>query len=69
MDGTHFSWTTDKQRGQWFASRFSGDGKRPFLITGECDISDVLLFIDKRNESEVVIPDSSLMNNIVVNAI
>jgi hypothetical protein len=47
------SWTTDRDKAQWFAKRFSGG--TPRLVSGVVKKSDVLAHLLGRNESEIVV--------------
>lgn len=50
------SWTTDRDRAEWFAHRFAGmeDREIPVVLTGQVANRNVLFCYDGRNESEVV---------------
>jgi hypothetical protein len=53
------SWTTDRERGEWFARRFTHGGRRPLLASGQVHKRDVLAYFTGRKESEIVtLPES-----------
>jgi hypothetical protein len=52
-----YSWTTDRDVACWFAMRFAihRDDWVPLVLTEEVNKSDIVLFHNDRNESEVVL--------------
>lgn len=50
------SWTTEKEKAEWFARRFSvlDERRNPYLLTGEVKNELVMFTTDGRGESEVV---------------
>lgn len=58
---TGWSWTTRRDKGEWFARRFVGVRRDQFgglLLTGRCDKRDIIAYLDGRYEAEIVIdPD------------
>lgn len=48
------SWTTDKQRAEWFAKRFGISGEKGYVFTGQIKKKDIIAFFDSRNEEEIV---------------
>lgn len=54
-NGTFLSWTTDREKAKWFATRFSGKG---YILETDIPLDKIWFTIDKRGENEVVIkPD------------
>jgi len=53
-----FSWTLDKGRAAWFATRFERPGRGgPVLASTEVNKKDCIGLIASRNEEEIVIPN------------
>lgn len=55
------SWTTDYDKAVWFARRFArvDSGDKPQVVTGVVHNTNILMCIDQRGESEVVVlPDN-----------
>jgi hypothetical protein len=54
-----FSFTLDKERAEWFAKRFSQDGRgTPMLIEAKVDKDEILSVFLNRGEEEVLVsPD------------
>jgi hypothetical protein len=50
------SWTTDRQRGIWFAYRNARAQDRPVLSRGIVKRAEVLAYFRERDESEIVVP-------------
>jgi hypothetical protein len=52
------SWTTDRKRAVWFANRWEGGSRTPTLVRGRVKKANVLAYLSRRNESEIVaLPD------------
>lgn len=49
------SWTTDRQRAEWFARRLLKQGEKGVVTQGTAAKRDVIAYFGGRNESEVVI--------------
>jgi hypothetical protein len=50
-----FSWTLDRERAEWFARRFSHDGRSPHLVTGTVARADVIAYLGGRGEQEILV--------------
>jgi hypothetical protein len=48
------SWTTDRQKAEWFAHRFASGEKKPVLLTGRVRKRKIIACFTDRNESEVL---------------
>jgi len=59
-DNVGFSFTLDKEKAEWFAKRFSQDGRgTPMLIEAKVDKDDILSVFLNRGEEEVLVsPDN-----------
>ena len=53
------SWTLDYEKALWFAKRFDSDGT---VYTAEIEKSHILALFDGRDESEIVVEPSYLLN-------
>lgn len=53
------SWTLDYEKALWFAKRFDSDGT---VYTAEIEKSHILALLDGRDESEIVVEPSYLLN-------
>ena len=49
------SWTANKEKALWFAKRFMRTGRDAVLLSGEVRKKDVLAYLNRRNEDELVI--------------
>src|SRR5262249_37003170 len=49
------SWTTDRDRGEWFANRYQAKRDRPSLLTCEIPKDRLLAYFVGRDENEAVI--------------
>ncbi|BAL83505.1 hypothetical protein SELR_17970 [Selenomonas ruminantium subsp. lactilytica TAM6421] len=48
------SWTDNREKAEWFKSRFERDGKKGILLTATIAKKDVLAYINARDEREIV---------------
>jgi len=55
-----FSWTIDKEKAKFFATRF--DKYKGELYEAMIKIEDVLAYIDQRGESEVIVDPDCLID-------
>lgn len=55
-----YSWTIDRNTACWFAMRFGGCKASPLVLVANVAKSNVLLFTEERDESEVVILNSPI---------
>ena len=55
-----FSWTTDRERAEWFAQRYAGQGVGAFLAHGVVAKSHVIALLLARNENEIVVPPEAV---------
>ena len=46
------SWTDNREKAEWFASRFGGEG---YVLSGKVKKEDVLAYFNRRDEYEVVV--------------
>lgn len=54
-NGTFLSWTTDKEKAKWFATRFSDKG---YILEADISMDKIWFTVSRRGESEIVIkPD------------
>ena len=53
------SWTLDKDKAIWFATRFNNKGK---LYKATCKKKDILVYLSGRSESEIVVEYKKLTN-------
>lgn len=51
------SWTLSKEKAEWFATRFKDNGE---VLTAEANKSDILAFLNGRNEQEIIINPKKL---------
>lgn len=49
------SWTQNKDKATWFASRFNTDYEKGYLLTTVIDKSDVLAYFNTRGEEEILV--------------
>lgn len=49
-----FSWTLDQSKAKWFAGRFAKD-KKGMVLSGHARKSDVIAYLNGRNEKEILI--------------
>lgn len=58
------SWTTDRDKAEWFARRFASikEDTVPVVLVGEVNKSDVVACFVSRNESEVVVTDEYVVS-------
>ena len=59
-----FSWTLDKEKGEWFGSRFFEGG---WLIEGMVDKKDIISYFNGRKEQEVIVLPSQVSDIKVIN--
>lgn len=52
------SWTTDKSKAEWFASRFTEDG---IVYSAKVKSKDILYYISERGEEEIIVDPKKLM--------
>jgi hypothetical protein len=50
----HWSWTLDRDRAVWFATRLGGE--RPMLMKQTVSRDDVFAYLDARGEQEILLP-------------
>ncbi len=54
-----FSWTLSRRRAHWFAKRWALEGTSPLLLSGTVAKADVIAYLAKRGEREIVaLPES-----------
>ena len=49
------SWTTDKDKAEWFSTRLAGRGDNPVVQQATVNKKDVVAYFSRRGESEVVV--------------
>jgi hypothetical protein len=57
-----WSWTIDRDRAEWFANRWQASGRELRILSALAHKSDVIAYLDRRGESEIVIDPRSLQN-------
>ena len=60
-----WAWTLDRDRGEWFAHRLYTDrragGRKPTLLTATAAKADVIGYLERRGEEEIVIQPSKVL--------
>ena len=54
------SWTLDLDKARWFSKRFNFDGE--YVYQGTINKSDILVYTEQRNESEVIVNPRKVKN-------
>lgn len=55
-----FSWTTDRDRAEWFAQRYAGQGVGAFVAHGVIAKPHIIALLLSRNENEIVVPPEAV---------
>ena len=56
------SWTANKEKALWFAKRFRSRGRNGVLLSGTVRKKDVLAYLNRRSEDELVIYPKDIKN-------